>query len=925
MYNICRPFILYNDFLPPSKEAHDWQYLSLGYYDGIDVGDNLFNNESTKTVDLGLEKLWNYYVKRNEKLNGSFSEQIIFGLRTEGHYSAIKDKEFWSEKNRTRFPFIFVTLVQAEYEQAEELSREIEELEAYFTTNSRKVITYFTFDTSDLLMVIACKEYNEGIEVIENLHQELNNKLEKFLKWKLTYSFSIAAIRKGVINNKHNTKKITGIIPQVDIYLIEKKLGAINGIYEIIEKSVSEIDGIEIERESVLGCNDEVIKLKNIPWSRFLLFYRDGEGIFNNSSEEYHNGVIGITTIVGAKKVRGSKIDIQGTENRNALLSKTMRQKCVNLKFGKKGQKIDISGIKRNMYQVINSLQKFEETPLRDYLFQTALLPLNTILDMAEEVSSEEERRIFSNSFYVFMKEFNLYVQDSGRSDRQFTQMPDFNAKIYDTPVKINAFYNAFIFNMKEYLNDLSQEVKPDTKMSSNEYEFLACPGVADNMQVRECFVGISKSKRLFLVEIPEKQVYKPKQMLIMLAHEVAHFVGRDIRNRKERFECIKDIGVEIIVQCLQLKIKEIIKENYEKNYEKIYKEISKEGFWRVFKEEIYKKINLDEEGYRNYYLSKFEGKGKTGKLSKEERSILLKMWEYRKYHSEVVVNILGDLITDKLCEEGEELWAYIIERYYLILVEHDVCEAKQKRDRLRVELNQYVAQISSIPIWNLEMLTIKTAMDAAMGVFKECIADLVCILTLELNLEDYLNTIISSANDQGVVVDKDESILILRIMLVVECMEQETCEGDSVWGEEQLEFFEEAGKEEISDLWVSVHDLKSDYLGEKRNIIQSQITEEGKKEFLKAVDALYNYDILRIFHRYLCKCKRDFMRYSKRTKNYAERAKKRSELREAYELFNETEIEKILFKMNKLTDDYLKKIQELNKVAAGGEESGRK
>ncbi len=45
MYNICRPFVLHNDFLPPSREVHqDWDYLSYGYYDGISVGKNLFSD-----------------------------------------------------------------------------------------------------------------------------------------------------------------------------------------------------------------------------------------------------------------------------------------------------------------------------------------------------------------------------------------------------------------------------------------------------------------------------------------------------------------------------------------------------------------------------------------------------------------------------------------------------------------------------------------------------------------------------------------------------------------------------------------------------------------------------------------------------------------------------------------------------------------
>ncbi len=52
MSNTCRAFILYNDFLPPTPEVHQgWESLSLGDYDGVTVGRNLFEKMS---VILGL-------------------------------------------------------------------------------------------------------------------------------------------------------------------------------------------------------------------------------------------------------------------------------------------------------------------------------------------------------------------------------------------------------------------------------------------------------------------------------------------------------------------------------------------------------------------------------------------------------------------------------------------------------------------------------------------------------------------------------------------------------------------------------------------------------------------------------------------------------------------------------------------------------
>ena len=79
MRNICRPFVLHNDFLPPDSGPHeDWDYLAFGYYDGISIGENLF-----KDKEVSLNLLWDYEKERLKKLEGKYSEKIIFGFRSE--------------------------------------------------------------------------------------------------------------------------------------------------------------------------------------------------------------------------------------------------------------------------------------------------------------------------------------------------------------------------------------------------------------------------------------------------------------------------------------------------------------------------------------------------------------------------------------------------------------------------------------------------------------------------------------------------------------------------------------------------------------------------------------------------------------------------------------------------------------------------
>lgn len=567
MKNICRAFILYNDFLPPVAEAHqDWQYLSFGNYDGLSVGENLFEENP-----CDFSALWEYHIRQGKNMNGSFSAQILWGVRYEA--SEDWDGDFWDEVKNEQYPFLFISLLQIRQPVVEPALKEKRmELEKTLTEHSvRKAITYLTLDNSDLILALRCKNYQDGADAINAFHYEED--------LGLNYSFTVASIRKTFLADDKKIMNVEGNVSHAYVQIIEKYPGSISYIYDKIKESIDE-SHIKI-KEAILGCNDEVIVVEDVPWNQFLKLFQDNRGILNHSNELYGDRLMGVTTLIGEKQgltepgwdekitAAGERAAKEGWTYDRKSLSTVMKEKCKKMGEGKDA--VRMNAVKKSIYQVINSLYKFERTPFRDYMFQTVFLPLNMVIDMADEVK-EGSVEGFYTSFYEFMKGLNLYAQNSGRSDRQFTQTPDMNIRIYETPVKLNAFYNAFIYYLKQFLSKLE---KPQPENKEHEYEFLACPGVTNNMQVQELFKPISDTKRLFLVEMPENQVYNPKMIMIMLAHEVAHFVGKDIRNRKMRFECAEKIAGKIVVKYFRANLKDFLKDNLDE-----YSFIQNSDFW---------------------------------------------------------------------------------------------------------------------------------------------------------------------------------------------------------------------------------------------------------------------------------------------------------------------------------------------------------
>lgn len=908
MKNICRPFILYNDFFPPVSEAHsEWQYLSFGYYDGVSVGEDLLEDGK-----CNFNALWEYYVTQGERMNGSYSALILWGLRCEKEEAY--DSYFWVNGTAEEYPYLFLTLLQMKISEVpgildEEARMKLEK--DLTVTSRRKAITYLTFDNSDLILILRCKNYKDGADIINKFH-DIKEDRTAGNKWELNYSFTVASVDKRFLSNNEWINRAEGSVTHAYIYMIEKCPGSVNYVYNEIKKEIK--PSFIVEKEAVLGCNDEVVVIQDVPWSEFLKLYQDKTGILNHTHAIYKKGLIGVTTIIGEKQEHdrknmdgevpeGLSTNEKGSSTREKTFCDKMREKCSQMGEGRGTARME--AVKRNIYQVINALHKFERTPFSDYMFQTVFLPLNMAIDMSQEIK-EESINDFYDSFYDFMKGLNLYSQNLGRSDRQFTQIPDMNIRIYETPVKLNAFYNAFIFYLKQYLNDLDRKEEHARSEREHEYEFLACPGVTDNMQVQELFKTASTTKRLFLVEMPENQVYKPDMMLVMLAHEVAHFVGKNIRNREERFVCAEKIAGKIVVKYFRAKLQE-----YFKNKPEEYGFIQNDIFWSRTEEMIVSKLRIFDENYKTYLMEEvFQYKSDDERAQCQEQ--IEWMMEHRRKHSEVLRMILIDGILEILKNDDNRMWDYLCERDFLYWIEKDAPKAIEKKLDLKLKIKEIIHNFTTSYPWNDNTISVWSTTELMIDLFKECIADLIAILTLKLSMLDYFKTILQSIKDQEIedILDKKTELLI-RSSLITTCMSYDRTESGYIWKKDSLEAVNQSGDQEIIKLKTAVLNFMDDYLGA-----------EGQRRYEDsmgdaAVDMLADADNLHIILGYLLKSKLIF-----KESNYSESvsgttAARQTELIQLYQLFSNENIEDLTLTMQRYIGKYLDVIKQRNKMYA--------
>lgn len=150
-----------------------------------------------------------------------------------------------------------------------------------------------------------------------------------------------------------------------------------------------------------------------------------------------------------------------------------------------------------------------------------------------------------AESYDKYFTALNTLVNSTMHSERQFIQATAFNAIFYSVPPKITAFYNAYIYRIKYILDD---------KKISSKYTFLIYPSFSPVVAVEKISLeDTPPCDRILSVRIDEKALYDVEILCYQLVHELAHYIGADVRCRKLRSRLIIDSLLKIIIKLCDI------------------------------------------------------------------------------------------------------------------------------------------------------------------------------------------------------------------------------------------------------------------------------------------------------------------------------------------------------------------------------------
>ena len=917
MYNICRAFTLYNDSaLPGNTEANTGEYVSFGYYDGISVSQDLFEGANGQYT---FSFLWDHCNNVSQKANGTYLSQIVYAFRTDKNRA--HEADFWKDdENGSEYPFLFFSFVQLSCKMSADGLKNIAEFEKGLNrkycrkcNKECKIITYLTLDSSDLILVIRCKEYETGARIIDDFHSSKGENLfEKYMKCNIGYCYTVASIKRAFLNCKEKIETLEGKIANVHIYMIERKPKSIQVIYKELERMIQAYGVIKPTGVPILGCNDEVLILENIPWSQFLSYYQDINGCLNHSSKIYANNLVEVTTIIGTKRetqrqkeieYNSRKLESKSVENDSNQTVGMPRSTCDKLMEKFRSVTEEYPNIRKSVIQILCSLRKFENEHFPPYLYSSLINSASMLVDILEEAAKNGLRDNAAECFFQCQKAFYLSIQNAARVDRQFTQTPDFDMRMYDVPIKLVMFFIAYINAVKEYLcaaGKMEQE-------EPHKYEFLFCPGGAYSTQVTELFQMISENNRMFLVEIPEHQIYNVNLMLIMLGHEVAHIVGKKIRNRSVRMEKAITITAKVVVFYMKNALETWKNHEWE---ECIAYVCSSDSVWEELETETAGELKqfLEEDSLRNYLKKEYNG-GKKGTAIDDKIERLIKREEYSAELSYLLAKGLQQILE----KNGDKLWEriqYRSENYLSIIGKSNL---QKSQYQLQEKMHEIVRKIVIGDQIDAEVFSAINTIGMLMNVFSESFADLTVALITGMSWQDYINAAVTCQKQQNFEFDTNkDSEWLLRMGLVAACMDRP--EDNSEYGEWNIQKFPN-GKvsDEEKKVRNALYNFVKTYFYKNEKTDAISLDEKKPREIVSGLSVLYNADILKEMLRYLMECKRMLKQSFKNNDAMLDK------IREMYQLFGKNcKVQDELLKMQEYIDAYVSSASEGGKCEDG-------
>lgn len=534
-------------YFDQNDEPLKCQFTCWGYYDGLDVvqppkkGSALF----TKKTEAPVSPIWFGLGKSAGGLCGRYSKQNIGIFRCPD-----SNRENWNLFWNSRCagsPFLAAALIHLEDAgQFQDVGLGIEKLtdcgKADFEPDQeikrpyRCLLSYFTFDNADLVILIRSNSMERLEETIRDIER-----MEE-----ISYVHSIAGVSTPYLTqcSDHVLSQWKGIECHVDdsVALVELRISA-NGGIEAAGKIKASLEKIRdrIKNYSRITCMASfghwnlLLKLPDTDMKSVLGMIAL-RGFINNENLLLGREIYNIETAIhmqeeGLSFIQASEPRERLNETGEIWCGKLIRKYRNRMDQALSEKDEGLSSYYRMLLQTLNTLSQYEKFSLSKdmfYLLFPALRMFDQQLDDAVRMYRKLNRRgnidAIKDSICEFLTVVNAAIYHTVHTDQIFLMVPGYSGTSYSIPIKLCLLYLRVGEQLIRLLNEKDYQ-----------YICLLSPEMESRPATSLINMGLDRDKRLIRFCCSQRSLYMPRHFLIILTHEIAHYVGAEIRHRELR------------------------------------------------------------------------------------------------------------------------------------------------------------------------------------------------------------------------------------------------------------------------------------------------------------------------------------------------------------------------------------------------------
>ncbi|MDE5698539.1 MAG: hypothetical protein K2I96_14205 [Lachnospiraceae bacterium] len=513
-------------YIPKTFPEHDQEeFIAVGYFDTILYKGIQIDPQSQHPFISGYQVMSRW--KREEKehlIDYSSQEQILYtniGKAQEEDGTCFAEEtinRFWNEVDS---PYLFLSMVHIEH--TGNLETVLKKIKDVF---EQDFLSYVSFDYCDIIIFAKKLRIKQFLDKVKELYAAYRIPGKRAI----VDTFSMVSF-----NMKYFEEKSEGKDGQDDEYKSEKFQATINlsvrdyeGFREWYQNG--ELEGCPTNQYKMFGRHDISIVNENADneWLMNVMrkFRRDRDRLFwtletfikldpddihverldNDVSERVYQSVkCELEQKIGKLNTVVKELGIE--EDSNFVLAVCEVRDCIC-------SILKNSFAEEFIYCMYESFQHFIEYMTAE--FQS--------LESGYDGKRKEKLAEMYDKYFTAL---NTLVNSTMHGERQFIQATAFNAIFYTVPPKIMAFYNAYISRVREILTD---------KGCSNKFTFLIYPSFSPVMSVKSiASEDRPPCDRIITIKIREKTMYDIMDVSHQIVHELAHFIGADLRCRDLR------------------------------------------------------------------------------------------------------------------------------------------------------------------------------------------------------------------------------------------------------------------------------------------------------------------------------------------------------------------------------------------------------